>query len=316
MSAVVLSRVGYTLCDIGHNTLMARVSGSERDSARVSALRLIFSALGAGSVGLGLVRILTLHDPTQQAHAFIVFGALAGSTYLVTLLISAVATRRLRPARRTATRLALGQVITQLAADRTYALLLGIVVVQSMLIPFFPRILPFFAMSVLGDARWSGWALAAITLGQSLSLPGWLLLAGRMRLRSMMISAHVTIILAMAALAVEYDTRAAWIILCLFGVGLAGMNTVLWASLALSVRARPAGAGEATAVGLFLAALKAATGVGTWLMTSVVVRLDLTCSGGAQGSTATMLGWSLLTPVIGSALVLILTWLMPMDQQP
>lgn len=40
IAAIMLCRFGYTLCDVGHNTLLVRVSVDERDASIVSGMRL------------------------------------------------------------------------------------------------------------------------------------------------------------------------------------------------------------------------------------------------------------------------------------
>jgi Na+/melibiose symporter-like transporter len=95
MLAVVLCRLGYTLCDVGHNTLMVRVAAHPRDAATVSGLRLIFSAMGGALVGLATAQGLAGPLAAQKA-ALEGSAALAAILYLITLLTAMLVSRRLR----------------------------------------------------------------------------------------------------------------------------------------------------------------------------------------------------------------------------
>ena len=48
-AAIIACRIGYSFCDVGHNTLLIRVARSSADAGRVSGLRLLFSAAGVAS---------------------------------------------------------------------------------------------------------------------------------------------------------------------------------------------------------------------------------------------------------------------------
>ncbi|WP_447415198.1 hypothetical protein, partial [Clostridium perfringens] len=67
--------------------------------------------------------------------------------------------------------------LRRLLANPAYRFALCVVAIQSMLIPFFSRALPFFGHAVMRDAAWAGWALASMTFGQGVALPLWMIVA-------------------------------------------------------------------------------------------------------------------------------------------
>ncbi|MPS70132.1 MAG: hypothetical protein E2586_16760 [Novosphingobium sp.] len=305
VAAVIGSRIGYTLCDVGHNTLMVRMAASERDSSGISALRLIFSALGAGCTGLALAQVLAIHDPSDQRRAFVAFGVAGGTIYLSTLLIARGVTRHLPATGREPSRGGAVRMVRSLLADSGYRQILGIVAVQGALVPFFMRALPFLGRATMSEPAWPGWALFAITLGHGVSLPLWMSAARWRSSRDILALAHLGFIAAMAGFALAFRQPAATACLFLLGASLAGMSMAVWALLASHVQSgRFSGAGgEALPVGLFLATLKVASGIGTMLLAAVLSA----CEGAAAGAGAgnPVLAASIGLPAIGSACLLL-----------
>jgi Na+/melibiose symporter-like transporter len=307
--AVIAGRIGYTLCDVGHNTLLIRVASNERNAGTVSGLRLIFSALGAGCVGLALTQILGTHDMGKQCNAFIAFGLVGGAVYFITLFTARKATLHLPFASSAGSaRVAVRVLLKRMISNASYRQVLGVIAIQSALIPFFTRALPFLSVAAFDDAAWSGWALTGVTLGQSLSLPLWMLVAKRRSSRDILVIGHVGLLVSMAGLALTFGISAAAVFLGLLGASQAAMNMSVWALLASSVKSGKVdgSGGEALPVGLFLATLKAASGVGTTLLTSVLALSEAGGTGGLRSVNLVMYA-STGIPMIGSALILLVS---------
>jgi Na+/melibiose symporter-like transporter len=306
--AVIAGRIGYTLCDVGHNTLLVRVSSSARKGSTVSALRLIFSALGAGCVGLALTQVLIIHDMGQQRNAFIAFGLVGAAVYFATLLTARRATLHLPVASSAmAAATPMPVLVKRMLSNASYRQALGVIAIQSALIPFSTRALPFLGVAAFDDAAWSGWALTGVTLGQSLSLPLWMLVAARRSSRQILVIGHMGMLVSMVGLALTFGMPAAAVFLGLLGVSQAAMNMSVWALLASSVKSgKPDGSGgEALPVGLFLATLKAASGAGTMLLTAVLALAE--ASGTSSLPSVNLVIYaSIGVPMIGSAFIFLL----------
>ncbi|GAB7550820.1 hypothetical protein NRB_03150 [Novosphingobium sp. 11B] len=212
--AVIAGRIGYTLCDVGHNTLLVRVASSARKGSAVSALRLIFSALGAGCVGLALTQVLCTRDMGEQHNAFIAFGLVGAAVYFATLLIARRATLHLPVASSAmAAATPIPVLVKRMLSNASYRQALGVIAIQSALIPFFTRALPFLGVAAFDDAAWSGWALTGVTLGQSLSLPLWMLFAARCSSRQILVIGHMGMLVSMVGLALTFEMSAAAVFL-------------------------------------------------------------------------------------------------------
>lgn len=267
VAAILLCRLGYTLCDIGHNTLLVRVATGPRAASLVSGFRLIFSSIGGALVGMAAAQLLGMRDPAAQREAFGACAAIAGALYFGTLLIAVGATHRLPAPAAVAPGETRRHLLQSLWHQPGYRLLLALIALQAGLLPAFNRALPFFGTAVRGDPAWAGYALAMITLAQSLSLPLWMGASRRFGPARLLAAAHLLAILAMASmglLAFLQDGRWSAIPLALLGIAQAGMNMAIWALLALSVQSQASTHArlEALPVGLFLAVLKCASGLG------------------------------------------------------
>lgn len=268
--AVVLCRLGYTLCDVGHNTLMVRVAAHPRDAATVSGLRLIFSAMGGALVGLASAHNLT--GPIAAQRAALEHGAaMAAMLYLVTLLTAMGVSRNLPPVT--------GEPVERpwraLRGNRAFAMVLGLMALQSALTPLFTRALPFFGQAMHDDASWAGRALTVITLAQALSLPLWMALSRRQSSAAILLASHGLMLIAMAGMVLVSGEVAHGFALVFLGTAQGGMNMAIWALLALSLRA--GAVSEALPVGLFLAGIKCSAGLGNALFAGIVRLGDLQC---------------------------------------
>ncbi len=271
-AAIIICRIGYSLCDVGHNTLLIRVAHAPGDAARVSGLRLLFSASGVALLALVSGSSLSLAT-TEIQHRSLAAGALAGGAlYIGTLLLALVATRHLatiphgHPRRRSI------RPIGTYWRHPPFRRLLLLIALQAGLVPIFQRALPFYGQAVHADAGWAGPALLTLTLAQSVALPGWMAVARHRSSRAIAIMAYGIALIGMAGLTIASIGTVGTVLIAVFGAGLAGMNLAIWALLTETVQRAVAGGaeGEATPVGLFLAVLKGAAALGNLLWAGVV----------------------------------------------
>lgn len=309
-AAIVACRIGYSLCDVGHNTLLIRVAQRPGDAARVSGLRLLFSASGVALLALASGTSLSLADPQAQRQSLATAAMGGGALYLGTLFVALWATRRLAPPSRVAGRTGKPKPLRDYARNPDFSRLLLVIAAQAAFVPLFQRALPFYGAAVRGDPGWAGPALLTVTLAQSLALPGWMAIARHWSSRRIAMVAHALALLAMTALTLAPTERLDWAMLALLGAGLGGMNLAVWALLTATVHHAMAGGSqdEATPVGLFLAVLKAAAAAGN-LLFAAIVALGPVSLGEWGGDGVTLLTLSATTvPILGSLLALALLW--------
>jgi Na+/melibiose symporter-like transporter len=313
VAAVVLCRVGYSLCDIGHNTLLIRVAPTLRGATTVSGLRLIFSSAGVGIVGLASAHILSLGDPSSQRIAFATCGMVGGTIYIVTLITSMWATRNVPTARSEKRPSSFKTMFGVLRRNPPYRKILVLIALQAGLVPMFIRALPFFGEIARGDAGWGGNALITITLAQAASLPVWIWL-GRIRSAPQILTIAYAI-MGFAIVVLAFFTKASLdgIPLAIMGMAHAGMNMAIWAMLTSAVQGGIAegGSTEALPVGLFLATLKAASGIGNLLFASAVASRDWRCDACVDIDRTSFLLTVFGLPLFGCLAALVVNVTMP-----
>jgi len=299
--AVIVCRLGYTLCDVGHNTLMVRVAAHPRDAATVSGLRLIFSAMGGALVGMATAQGLTGPLAAQRV-ALERSAALAAVLYLVTLLTAMHVSRRLPSS--VQTNGGVDRPFRALSGNRAFIMVLVLMALQSGLTPLFTRALPFFGQAVHDDASWAGRALTVITLAQALSLPGWIALSRRYSSPDLLKASHGLLLIAMAGIGLGFPETFHLAALVVLGTAQGGMNMAIWAMLAQSLRG--GGASEALPVGLFLAGIKCSAGLGNALFAGIVKLGDLQC-GTCQAEHSPLLAALVAgIPAVGSVIIMAL----------
>jgi Na+/melibiose symporter-like transporter len=303
-AAIIACRIGYSLCDVGHNTMLIRVARAPGDAARVSGLRLGCSASGVALLALVSGSSLSLSDPAAQRQS-LANGAMAGGMlYVATLFIALLATRSLAPPNRAAVGGASLRPIVRFTRDPSFRRLLSLAAIQAALVPLFQRALPFYGQAVRADAGWAGPALLTITLAQSAALPGWMAMSRRYPPRRIGMASHGLAIVAMLGLTIWPDGACGRAMLALLGGALGGMNLAIWALLTETVHRCGSMGGEATPVGLFLAGLKTSAAMGNLLFAGVVA------AGSCWNSEAFLPLSATFIPILGSvtALGLLIGW--------
>ncbi|HWU02840.1 MAG TPA: MFS transporter [Novosphingobium sp.] len=320
VAAIMLCRFGYTLCDVGHNTLMVRVATDERSASSVAGMRLIFSAMGAGIVGLASAHVLDIGDPAHRRGAYAIFAMAGGGLYVVTLMTAMLACRKLAPVAVTQAH-SPRERLTALWHNRPFLRALAIIAVQSCITPIFTRSLPFFGQLAQGDAGWGGRALIVLTVSQALSVPAWIAWSRKASSNALLVSAHACMIVAMASLAITQTSWMADAPLVLLGGAQGGMNMAIWAMLTKSVRGTAEGAASAEAlpVGIFLAVLKCASGLGQAIFAAIIVLGENRCMACGGGDAHLMVNAVLACCAMGSLSIILMTMRKapgPMPLQP
>ncbi|MDZ7280470.1 MFS transporter [Sphingomonas sanguinis] len=294
-AAIIACRIGYSLCDVGHNTLLIRVASAPGDAARVSGMRLLFSASGVALLALVSGSSLSLADPLAQRQSFASGAMAGGALYMATLAIALIATRGLNSPGQAAAGEGHSRPILRYLGDPSFRRLLLLAVVQAGLVPLFQRALPFYGQAVRGGASWAGPALLTITIAQSVALPGWMAIARRHSPRRIATVSHGVAILAMIGLMVLPIGALGMAMLALFGGALGGMNLAIWALLTEIVQRSGGVGGETTPVGLFLAGLKGSAAMGNLLFAAIV----------AVGAGGSLLPLSAtVVPILGSLIAI------------
>jgi Na+/melibiose symporter-like transporter len=264
-------RIGYTLCDVAHNSMLVNISTDERGASGLSGLRLIFSAAGTTAVGFAFKASLLPQAIADQKSAFLIYAFIGGIAFTLTLLAASTLKYTVPISRKSLRNYSLWRAILSLAYTDCYRKLCLLIMMQAGVTSLFMKSLAFLGLSYFHGAAWAGYAIVVVTASQALTLPV-LILLGRWGIASryIMLGSHALMAISMSVLVVSTFNLPVLSFIALIGVGIAnaGTNMTIWAKLALIVREQilvEKGL-HAFPVGLFLAVLKCSSGVGSGIL--------------------------------------------------
>ncbi|WP_340692305.1 MFS transporter [Hyphomonas sp.] len=268
-------RTCYTICDVPHNALMARISENSRDASLLSGLRFFFSSLGALAVSISAASLFASGDAVAQMSQFRIFALVAGVIYVLAMWTAWWSTRDLDRQFPNASReFSFLQSVRGIRQNGQLRLLLAIAFCQVVSIPVFTKSLAYYAKYELGTEAWISAALTVMTLTQALSMAGWTCLGRRWQKRSALMLAYSGIIAAALAFAVTSRHGAGMLpAMALAGVAVGGINMLLWALLPDAINHGEHQTGirvEALSTSLFLFVLKSGIGLGSLLLGSLL----------------------------------------------
>lgn len=304
----LLFRTCYTVCDVPHNALLARISEGSRDASLLSGLRFFFSSAGALAVSLAAVALFGNSANETRAERFLICAFAAGFVYVITIWTAAFSTRALdRQLPDESAGVSVKRTLRSLCENRQFLLLLAIAFCQVATIPMFSKGVAFFAKDVVGDERWTSQALICLTLAQAAAMPLWIAVSARHEKRAALIAAYALFLCGACGFAVA-GSHQSWgfLTILLIGVGVGGMNMLIWAMLPDVINYGQQRTGqrvEAAAVSIFLLALK--SGVGLSAMLTGLMLSAAGYSGGETPSPASRAGLLVLMcgiPATGAAI--------------
>lgn len=272
MIAGLIFRTAYTICDVPHNALMAKVSRGSRDAALLSGLRLMFSALGGLTVAFAAGLVFASPDRLAQGERISAFAIWAGAGYVVALWVSWLATRRIdRPTPSPPPGAPPVRRLAALLRHSMLGVLLTVTFVQVATVSVFTRSIAYFGDRVIEDEGWASRAMILITLAQGLSMPAWIAIAQRLDKRTVLVLAYGTLALALIAfmLTVHSLPGARLPLIGLIGATMGGCGFAIWAMLPDTIEHgewRGGARVEALSTALFLLVLKWASGLSATLL--------------------------------------------------
>lgn len=259
-------RVGYSICDVAHNALLIGFASPPSRAMSVSALRVLFSSLGAAGVGAGFQIASDGRGVTGMGTAMPMLGVLVALVYLVTVpATSFMHAPHNREAFRDAGEVAFSRfsdAARHLLGDPGYRNLCCLIAAQAGLVGLLVKGLPFHSAVAFNQVGWAGEALVFATIGQALASIS-LMSARRWRpsQAAILIGAHMMMVAALLLYA-SIAAPTGWLpiaIMLLVGIAQGAMNSAIWARLAeVVLRISPM---RVLPIGIFLGVLKASSGL-------------------------------------------------------
>ncbi|MBD8736610.1 MFS transporter [Sphingomonas sp. CFBP 13706] len=295
ISLVLVFRTAYATCDVAHNALMMRMTGRQGAATMLSALRYMFSCLGALAVAGSAPAFV---DPALAGgHRLIATTACAALAYVATLWLAAAsgpaATEPPRIPARPQTPLRVW-----ILRNRPFCALLVFGFAQALTLPVFARSFAYIGKGVIHDPDWTARALTTLALSQLVMLPVWVGASRRASQHGALAAALILVAVGSAVFATGPRGMMAGI--ALFGAGNAGVQMMIWALLADAIDHGERRTGvrlEAVPVALLLLTLKLGGGIG----------------GALFGQGLALAGWTGTAPLgeTGGGQLLAMAWAMP-----
>lgn len=223
----------YTLIDLPHNALMARISADSRERTTIATTRALFSSLGSLSIALGAFVIFDDQAAGGQDTRFAWFACAAAALSLAAMWTAWLSVARLdqgapylRPNFADQLR-GLKAILTH----KNALIILAVCFLSGATAPLFARGLPYYSKYNLENEGLVAAGLFVLVAGQAISIPLWMRLATRMEKSTALAIAHGVGIAALIGFFLSPATDGVGFWAIIFGVGAAGGGvwSIVWA---------------------------------------------------------------------------------------
>lgn len=228
----ILFRSVYTLLDVPHNALLARIPATQSERTNLSAWRYFFSSLGGLTVALAVAPLLTVRGEQGDHGAFVTFSLIGGAIACVTLWqsipVARVVAEQHSPNGRSLTPVEfLRGVAGSTAACRFFA----VAAINALTLPLFARMAPYLAKYFGGDAALAGTMFIAFTLAQISAMPLWSGFAANMSKYRKCCLAYAILLgtLVLGAVLPLQDAGVLIGLSALAGFAIGALNMLIWA---------------------------------------------------------------------------------------
>lgn len=285
---LIAFRIGYTLIDIPHNAMLARISASSERRSSIAILRFLFSSLAALAIAIALGGIAVAPDRLSEWGLFL-FACTAGvGSWLVLSLVWCACRPYDRSPAYSTGRLSLQQIGRAIVNNRQFLLVVGIAAVGSLSLPLFAKSMLYYSRYLLDDVSLASYCLTAMVVGQLVALPWWMHVAKARENKVALRWAHVTLFgVTVLFMILPADKHVAVVLSFIVGAAASGVYSIIWAMIADCVERGQAVTGvrvEATLFALATLVQKSCIGIGAWLF-----GIGLSLAGHEPGAPATQM---------------------------
>ncbi|WP_019961107.1 MFS transporter [Woodsholea maritima] len=328
VAMIMVFRMAYTIIDLPHNALIARVTRDGHVRSRIAITRFMFSATGSFTLSIASIAIFSAPTPQGQAENFLIFAYIAALLSLGAMWVSWFSVRRFDiegPAGQI-NLVDIPRALGVVLRHRNGLIVLSLAFISGMSLPIFGRMLSYYSKYYLDDFnyQWAVWpsmidldvvistqncvgyALAALMMGQFLF--SFVLLRGAKYLTKAQILrlSHGIIVMAMIIFAVWPPHRLWGLVSIAFivGLGSAGIWSVIWGmapDIVDQIESQYGFRPEGMFIGCTIVFMKLANGLGNGLMGASLDALGYVAN--AVQSPLTLKGLHIISwgwPILGS----------------
>lgn len=298
---LLLFRVGYTLIDVPHNSLLSRAAFDSRRRSGIAALRFGFSSLASLVLAIVIAPLVSQDDPLSPT-GLVIFACVAGLASACVMVLSWFAVRRadIEMTRSMSAAVALRDVLRSLWRNTNYLYVLALSGVAALTLPLFAKSQLYVTRYVMEAPDVASGGLLAMILGQFIGLPLWTWIAHSRENTLSMTGAHLWLLISAAAFGL-FGTLSIPLYLGLctaIGIAASGIYSIIWAMIADCVEDGQSQTGyraEATLFAFATLVQKSAIGIGAALF-----GLALSGAGYQAGETASQqVQWTMIAMATG-----------------
>lgn len=233
---LVLFRLSYTLIDVPHNALIARLFKNGDMRTKVSAYRFLFSSCGGLIIAFAISPILLGDAKGNEAERFFYFSIFAAIVSFISLTIVARVALRYESKNNISTNEAMGliQLIKTLLTNKQLHIALIVCLFTGLCSPILSKGILYFAKYYLQDEMMAGVMLPAIMIGQIISLPFWVKISRWYGKKLSLQLSHGLLLLAALLILIVSPQSQFSIVLLAFIAGFAygAIYMIIWSLLA------------------------------------------------------------------------------------
>jgi GPH family glycoside/pentoside/hexuronide:cation symporter len=229
---LIAFRAAYSVIDVPHNSLLARVATDSRARGRASGYRTVFSSVASVVIATVLVPFMGAAGRHATAGQLSLLGMAGGLVFCAAMIfaawsakeVGAVGERRPRPTAR---------IVILPRLDRLFGAIAVIALMTGFAIPIFTKMMLHIATYVLKQPGLAGTILLTITLGQLAGAALWIFLVRSRDKTALLGISHAVAICGIGCFAMSGGTP--WLLTAsasLIGIGFAGVFMLPWGILA------------------------------------------------------------------------------------
>lgn len=233
LACLLLFRASYTLIDLPHNALLARISTNSKERAKIASMRFFCSSIGSLGVSFAAFHIFDPEESADQALMFQQFSVVAACLSLLSMCLSWFSVReRDRNAVNSLPSIQVqlkGWIAIFSDSQSHIVILAGFF--AGMCIPIFAKGLTYFCKYNLEDQSLIAVGLTTMVCSQAISTIVWGFLSQQYNKSTVLIWAHVLSATSVAGFGLTvYSSSALFMFWCaLIGWAAGGLWSVIWA---------------------------------------------------------------------------------------
>ena len=304
-------RASYTLIDVPHNALVAKLVNDADKRTSVTAWRFLFSSLSTLILSLSIAPILSGETVDLEAMNFFYYAVIVAFLSLVSLLVVARVSLKNEKMVERKTFFEKKKVNfspKSLLGNYYFLILIVVFFATGLFVPILSKGMLYYSKYYLNNETLSGVFLTIIVVGQIVSLPFWVKLSTKLEKKTTLALGHALLIVACTGIYLCGKEAAALLYGLFFLVGTANgvIYMIIWSLLADVVDYQQAKTGlrpEAIIFSLSIMIMKIALGLGTMILGLLLEYSGYSSSSSVSDATGELIPViTCLLPVVGSVI--------------